>query len=449
MAETEKLTRRIFSVSEFSGELSREIVNRFPNVCVRGEVTNLSKPRSGHWYFFLKDENAQIRAVMFRSSNLRAHQIKEGDEIIACGKPSIYKDRGDLQIIVSRLESAGEGDLQRQFEELKKELLEKGFFAKEAKKPIPVFPKKVAVITSASGAVIHDIQTVTKRRAPALPILLIPAEVQGADAVSSLKQGVEIADSHAEIDLIILARGGGSLEDMAAFNSREIAEAIFNCKTPLISSVGHESDISIADLVADVRAATPSEAAEMATAGLYSLPDRLTQTRLLLTGLANNYLETNKARLDLKTSLLRSPSERLEQASQKLDSLEPLLDSRLRLLINEKQRKLGQASQHLNTDSLAEIASSKESIVAHLSERLSLSQKTFTHSINQRLLSSVKTLEAVSPLRVLARGYSITTNAEGMALTSTEQLSPGDEVTTKLSEGGFISEVKAVKPDKS
>ncbi len=210
-----ELKRRIFSVSEFSGELSKKIAEIFPSVCIRGEVTNLSKPRSGHWYFALKDEDNQLRAVMFRSSNIRAPQIKDGDEIIACGKPTIYRERGDLQIVVSHIQSAGEGELQRRFELLRQELFEAGYFEQSRKKPIPVYPTRVAIITSSSGAVIHDIQTVSARRAPALPLLLFPSEVQGENAINSLSAALKMADSREDIDLIIIARGGGSLEDFA------------------------------------------------------------------------------------------------------------------------------------------------------------------------------------------------------------------------------------------
>jgi exodeoxyribonuclease VII large subunit len=436
-----ELKRRIFTVSEFSGQLSKEITELFPSVCVRGEVTNLSKPRSGHWYFALKDENNQLRAVMFRSSNIRAPQIKDGDEIIACGKPTIYRERGDLQIVVSHIQSAGEGDLQRRFELLRQELLETGYFDQSRKKPIPVYPTRVAIITSSSGAVIHDIQTVTSRRAPALPLLLFPSEVQGENAIKSLAEALKMADSREDIDLIILARGGGSLEDFTAFNSREIANCLLNCQTPVISSVGHESDISIADLVADRRAATPSEAAEIATTGLFNLPVVLQQHEGQLHRNYRQRLKTAKAELKLASSKLRSPSERIQTASQKLDSLEPLLYARVASQIQNKTRQLLTLKGAMNVKGLDEARKNLGSIVSRQAQRLNRAQSSFLGQKTERFLANVKLLESVSPLGILTRGYSISMDKDKNLVTSVADIKPGSRLLTRLKDGVLTSEI--------
>ncbi len=447
-----ELKRRIFSVSEFSGQLSKEIAERFPSVCVRGEVTNLSKPRSGHWYFTLKDESSQLRAVMFRSSNLKAPQIKDGDEIIACGKPTIYRERGDLQILVSYIQSAGEGDLQRQFEVLRQELLDAGYFDQARKKPIPVYPKRVAIITSISGAVIHDIRTVTARRAPALPLLLIPSEVQGEKAISGLVQALNKADEHADIDLIILARGGGSLEDFAAFNSRELAECLVHCQTPVISSVGHESDISIADLVADRRAATPSEAAEIATDGLFNLPSLLAQQDKYLHRNFRDRLVKAQATLRLTAASLRGPTERIQAAAQKLDSLEPLLYARSLARIQQKSRALDKLNSRLGLRELQGTCKNYWSQIEQMARRLGRGQDAILAQRQEQFQSCIKLLESVNPLGVLTRGYSISMNEDNRPISTIEQISAGDLLHTRLSDGVLVSKVTDKKrlegPDK-
>jgi len=435
------LSRRIYSVSEFSGALSLELANKFPSVCVRGEVTNLSKPRSGHWYFSLKDEDAQIRSVMFRGSNLKAHQIKEGDEVIACGKPGIYKDRGDLQLIVSHLQLAGAGDLQRQFEELKKQLQEQGHFDRERKKAIPNLPKKVAVITSASGAVIHDIQTITNRRAPILPLLLLPVNVQGNDAIASIIQSISIADTRPDIELILLARGGGSLEDFAAFNSLDVAQAIIRCNTPVICAVGHESDISIADLVADLRAATPSEAAEVITEGYMALNDHLGRLKKTSKQLLERLIGNIKSDLLLTNSRLKDPTQEIRQSVQRLDALDSLLESRAKLSIQRKAESLLKVSKTLNISSLSQQYSEKQSSLAVQKDRLTNAQASLLQQTQQRFLNSVQLLDAISPLSVLSRGYGITTSPEGKVISSIDQTSKNQTIQTRLEDGNIISTV--------
>lgn len=439
--QTGNFSRRIYSVTEFSGSLSLELANKFPSVCVRGEVTNLSKPRSGHWYFSLRDEEAQIRSVMFRGSNLSAHQIKEGEEIIACGKPGIYKDRGDLQLIVSHLQLAGAGDLQKQFDDLKKELQQKGYFDRERKKDLPLRPKKVAVITSASGAVIHDIQTVTARRAPILPMLLLPASVQGSEAINSIVESISIADRHSEIDLILLARGGGSLEDFAAFNSLQVAGAINQCKTPLICAVGHESDVSIADMVADIRAATPSEAAEIITQGYISANEELAQINIRARQSLENSLNHLHRNLQHSKSKLQNPSQQLRNRMQRLDSLELLLESRVKLLVQKRAKSLLQTSQSISLRSLKQSVAQKENELVNQKARLVSIYEASNHKVRQRFTNAIQLLDAMSPLAVLSRGYGITTNEIGNVITSSSQVIQGQTIRTQLEDGSIKSTV--------
>lgn len=441
MTSPATLARRIYSVSEFSSSLSAELAEKFPSICVRGEVTNLSKPGSGHWYFSLKDQDAQIRSVMFRFSNLRSHQIKEGEEIIACGKPGVYKDRGDLQLVVSHIQLAGAGDLQKQFEDLKKELQEKGLFNRDSKQPIPAHPQRVAVITSSSGAVIHDIQTVTARRAPILPLLLLPTSVQGKESIQSIVDSIVTADAHPDIDLLLLARGGGSLEDFAAFNSREVAMAIQACKTPLMCSVGHESDISIADLVADVRAATPSEAAEIMTEGYAALSQQLQSIKRSLKQSATNRIATLDRDLRLVGNRLENPAQRIERAIQRLDSLEPLLASKASLLIQRKTQQLLQSSKSLNISSLRGLSEQKKLRLNEQSRRLFDAKSALLKSKQQRFQSNVQLLDTLSPLAVLARGYGITTDANGKIISSVEATGLGQSIRTSLQDGSIDAKV--------
>ena len=435
------LSRRIYSVSEFSGSLSLELADKFPSVCVRGEVTNLSKPRSGHWYFSLKDEDAQIRAVMFRGSNLKAHQIKEGEEVIACGKPGIYKDRGDLQLIASHIQLAGAGDLQRQFEALKNQLQAQGYFDRDRKKSIPKHPSKVAVITSASGAVVHDIQTITSRRAPILPWVLLPTNVQGSEAIDSIVKAISIADQHRGIDLILLARGGGSMEDFAAFNSPQVARAIIDCQTPLISAVGHESDISIADLVADLRAATPSEAAEVISAGYATLADQLNRFRSALSQAMERQLSDRQNHLLLKSKQLLNPAQEISSAMQRLDSLEALMEGRIQLLQEQKNAQFLKISKSLNIKALSQKLTDQHYRLSVQMERLNNSQRASLQQARQQFSKTLQLLEAVSPLAVLGRGYSITSDTENRVISSIQQLSPGQCIRTRLEDGTITSEV--------
>ena len=423
-----------------------ELANKFPSVCIRGEVTNLGKPGSGHWYFSLKDKDAQIRLVMFRSNNLKAHQIKEGEVVIACGKPGIYRDRGDLQLIVSHLQLAGTGDLQKQFEELKKQLQEEGYFGRDRKKEMPKYPRRVAVITSVSGAVVHDIQTVTNRRAPVLPIWVIPSNVQGHEAIDSIVQSIAVADKHSDIELILLARGGGSLEDFAAFNSPEVAGAIIGCKTPLLCAVGHESDISIADLVADSRAATPSEAAEMITEGYVELGGQFEKIGDRLNRALRNVLDAKQRKLALASGNMRNPIEKIRRAMQRLDSLEPLLESRAALQLKNKTAPLLKLSKNLDLKTLVQQLAQKEDSLMTRQRLLLNSQRSLLEQTKLRFARAVKLLDATSPLAILSRGYGITTDRGGHVIYSAGQVSRGQTISTKLGNGSIDSKVvKTIK----
>jgi len=309
------------------------------------------------------------------------------------------------------------------------------------KKAIPNIPKKVAVITSASGAVIHDIQTITNRRAPILPLLLLPVNVQGNDAIASIIQSISIADTRPDIELILLARGGGSLEDFAAFNSLDVAQAIIRCNTPVICAVGHESDISIADLVADLRAATPSEAAEVITEGYMALNDHLGRLKKTSKQLLERLIGNIKSDLLLTNSRLKDPTQEIRQSVQRLDALDSLLESRAKLSIQRKAESLLKVSKTLNISSLSQQYSEKQSSLAVQKDRLTNAQASLLQQTQQRFLNSVQLLDAISPLSVLSRGYGITTSSEGKVISSIRQTSKDQTIQTRLEDGNIISTV--------
>ena len=443
MQKSPTLTRKIYSVGEFSASLSRALLEQFPSVCIRGEVTNLSLPRSGHWYFALKDNDAQIRVVMFKGSNIRAPRIKEGDHIIACGKPSVYRDRGDLQLIASHIQADGAGDLLLELEQRRKKLGDLGYYLSERKKELPTLPRRLAIVTSESGAVIHDIKTICARRAPILPVLLFPASVQGPTAIKELCAAIAQADQHPDCDLIMLARGGGSLEDFAAFNSEPVADAIFNCQTPLICCVGHESDSSIADRVADAETATPSEAAERVTAGYMNLHHRLAALQAELHKATLRHLQTAGGALQIARSQLINPKQRLENIAQRLDSLDSGLQHRMVSLIQQKTQRLDRSRLALTLDRIDASVQLSSARVRELSEKIERCQRTQLIQRRHSLSAVAKVLNSVSPLAVIGRGYSLV-EQENQLVSSVADLDPQRNIKARLKDGTFDAKILRV-----
>ena len=441
--------RDIYSVSRLNSEIRRVLETSFPLVWVEGEISNLVTPRSGHSYFSLKDPHAQVRCALFRNRRqLLRFQPKDGDKVLVRARISLYEARGEFQLIVEHMEPSGEGALLRAFEELKARLEKEGLFDSRRKKSIPEFPRCVGIVTSPTGAALRDILQIMARRWPGMPVIVYPTLVQGDSAPREIAQALELADARGECDLLILARGGGSLEDLAAFNDEALARTIAGLKTPIISAVGHEIDFTIADFVADRRAPTPSAAAELATPDREHLLHRLAVLHGRLGKAMERLLQRKRVQLDHARHKLRllHPRQRLEQRLQLVDDLERRLSQAVRRLIQSKTQRLQQLQGRLRLQS-------PERSLALLRQRLKDNERRLHQLMQNRLAKDAsrlgilsRALHAVSPLQTLARGYSITSDAEsGRVITDASSVEPGQTIHTRLARGSLLSRVQKVE----
>lgn len=439
-------TRDIWSVSRLNAEIRAVLEGSFPLLWVEGEISNLATPRSGHSYFSLKDAHAQVRCALFRNKRqLLRFQPKDGDKVLIRARISLYEARGNFQLIVEHMEPAGEGALQRAFEELKTKLEREGLFDARRKKALPAFPRCIGIITSPTGAAVRDILQILKRRFPALPVVIYPTLVQGDNVAEEITHTLELADRRGDCDLLILTRGGGSLEDLWAFNDENLARAIAALDTPVISAVGHEVDFTIADFVADRRAPTPSAAAELATQNQEQLLLRLQELRQRLDNTIRRRLQEYRqhlAHIGHKLQILH-PRRQLQQEQQLLDDLGQRLERAM-------QHQLAQQRQHYTqlTKRLQLLTPTHQ--LRMLREKIAHKQHKLLHNM-QHLLSRRKLqfsglareLQAVSPLNTLGRGYSITTDAEtGGVIARYSDTTPGQRIHTRLRDGCLVSVVE-------
>ena len=420
-------------------------------VWVEGEMSNLARPASGHLYFSLKDESAQIRCAWFRQRQRSPTiNLKDGDKMLAFGKVSIYEARGDYQLIVERLEPAGEGELRRRFEALKKKLAAEGLFEESLKQPLPVLPRCIGVITSPSGAAIRDVLSVLQRRFPAIPVIVYPVAVQGDAAVPEITGALLTAARRAECDVLILGRGGGSLEDLWAFNEEAVARAISDCPIPVVSAVGHEVDFTIADLVADYRAPTPSGAAEIVVPDQSEWQRNFNATLARLNGLMQRILEDNHQSLDwLARRLMQSsPRATVERQGEQLRSLHKALTSAMRHDLTVRYRAIERIESRLRQQSpLSQIQQFAHSLAA-LQQRLRAAGTNTIDAVSNRLALSARALHSVSPLATLERGYAIVTHAtSGETVTDAAAVSVGSEIETRLAKGRFAAIVSTTSDD--
>lgn len=447
--------RNIIGVSELNKQAKRLLEGHFEQVWVQGEISNLAKPNSGHWYFSLKDSRAQIRCAMFRNRNsLLRFKPNEGDEVIARGRVSIYEGRGDYQLIVENLQPAGAGALQQQLEMLKARLLEQGLFAAEAKKALPDQPQHVAIVSSASGAALQDIISVFKRRAPQVLLSVFPVSVQGAESAGQLLAAMHALSNQSlrdgpELDAIILARGGGSLEDLWSFNDEQLARAIFDCPIPVVSAVGHETDFTICDLAADVRAPTPSAAAELLSPDNAELAQNVANASARLHRAMRQTIQLAGKELGQVRRLLRHPGSRLEDNAQRCDELTERLQraSNLALLQSQTQHKnlktrlLAQRPEHALRSASARLEDSKKRLSPAIHTTLGNQSATLAHY--------ARLLHTVSPLATLERGYSIverTNEHRGDIIRSVNSVVNGDRIRARLSDGSIEATVTGRKP---
>ncbi|MDA9965361.1 exodeoxyribonuclease VII large subunit [Gammaproteobacteria bacterium] len=440
----------IISVGQLNQQAKTLLENQFRGVSVIGEISNMARPSSGHIYFTLKDEDGAIRCAMFRNQNLRLNfEPQNGDQCILKGQVSLYAPRGDYQLIVSSMQPAGAGNLMHQFEELKKKLDAEGLFAQEIKKQLPKQPKHIGVITSESTAAFQDILTTIQRRAPVSQVSLIPATVQGDTAPKTLIEALQSTLNYNNLnpdnafDVILICRGGGSIEDLWAFNNESLAREIFDYPLPIISGVGHEIDFTIADFVADLRAPTPTAAAELVTEYYFQLDDRLEEWKANLGYLVQSRLTEKSQTVLFASQNLKSPLTMLKEQSQSLDNIEMRLANTMQgIMIGAKQNFQLATAQIYQSSALQRFGSYEDRIKTNL-KSLNSQIKNLIDKKKLILESITANLNAISPLAVLERGYAIVMNENGQALKSSKDIKVGDTVTTRLADGGFSSDVSA------
>ena len=437
----------IFTVSRLNQTVRLLLEREVGQVWISGEISNFTQPASGHWYFTLKDDTAQVRCAMFRNSNRRVtFRPQHGQQILVRASITLYEPRGEYQIIVESMQPAGEGLLQQKYEQLKAKLAAEGLFDQQSKQPLPSPAHCVGVITSKTGAALHDILHVLKRRDPSLPVVIYPTAVQGEDAPGQIVRAIELANSRQECDVLIVGRGGGSLEDLWSFNDERVARAIFASRIPIVSAVGHETDVTIADFVADLRAPTPSAAAEMVSRNQLELLRQLQSGQQRLEMAMDYYLANRTRRFTQLEHRLQQQHPQLRLARQQ--TVLERLRQRMTYAMDTQLKRLGQRqqrmTQRLNQHSPQPRIHRAQNRVQQLEYRLAQLMSARLSATRERFGNTVTHLEAVSPLSTLARGYSVTTATDGNVLKQTKQVKAGDLLTTRLADGWVESEVKGV-----
>jgi len=439
----------VFTVSQLNQRAKQLLEITFNSVKVEGEVSNLSRPSSGHWYFTLKDKGAQVRCAMFRSRTAQVKfQPKEGDQIVVRGKVSLYENRGDYQLIVDAMKPAGEGQLQQAFIQLKQKLGAEGLFAIESKQTLPTEIKRIAVITSPTGAAVHDILTVLKRRFPAIEVDIYPVQVQGQDAARQIIWSINQANKDARADVIIAGRGGGSIEDLWCFNDENLARTIFNSRLPVVSAVGHEVDFTIADFVADVRAPTPSAAAEMLSPDQQEYWQRLGSLSNQLAKSIHQKLQSKQWQLQSAQRGLQHPGDKLTQYAQTLDMLELRMQQSQKNQFNNLQQRLNKGQQKLQQQSPVNTLQQIETQISYLKKRLSTGFKQVIANKKERLQQHALLLNAVNPLQTLGRGYAILQTESDVIIRDSHDVKKGDLLSARIGHGQLNLIVEKVKHER-
>lgn len=436
MDDLKNRERQVFTVSELNQDARTLLERAFPRIWVEGEISNFTAHGSGHWYFSLKDNKAQVSAAMFKMANRRLDfQPRAGDSVVVRGKISLYEPRGNYQLIIDHMEPAGAGALQRQFEELKAKLQQEGLFAEARKQALPEFPRCIGVITSPTGAAIRDILSVLRRRCPMIPVIVFPCLVQGAQAAPDIARAISRADQSGLCDVLIVARGGGSLEDLWAFNDESVARSIARCLTPVVSGVGHEVDFTICDFVADRRAPTPSVAAEMISPDSGKMSQRLGQLQQSLHRQMKYVITHKQDQLRQRAARLQHPAHRLQQQNQRVDELSDRLRAGQERLLHRLQQQLGLYQAGLLRFHPRQQLQQHQAELVHLSYRLKQAQTTLIKQAHNRLQLAAGQLQSVSPLATLARGYAIAKTADGDILYSASQVRKGEHISAQLKQG--------------
>jgi exodeoxyribonuclease VII large subunit len=445
----------IYSVSALNQSVAALLEKEFGWIWVEGEISNLSQPASGHLYFSLKDSSAQVSCAMFQGRNRTlAFRPENGNQVLVRAKVSLYQPRGNYQLIVDRMEEAGDGALRRQFEQLKSKLAAEGLFDEAQKLDIPALPKGIAIITSRSGAAIHDVLSVIARRFPSIPVKLFPVPVQGVEAAPAICRALKLIGDHAtagelDCDVILLVRGGGSLEDLWSFNDERVARAVFDCPLPVVSGVGHEVDVTIADYVADFRAATPTAAAETVTPDQTSWLQSFDWYQLRLQQLMKNKIERHleKTQWLYRRLLQQHPENQVQRSRQRCDELVKRLFRHSQSMLAYRHSRLATTSAKLSAQNPVFLINQQQQKMRYLASRLQQATLNVLSHKKSQLSNTARTLNAISPLQTLERGYSITMNIKGAAILSVKQVNAEDRIKTLVHDGHIISRVESCQKD--
>ncbi len=428
--------RQVLSVSQLNRNVSLLLEKQLPMLWVEGEISNLARPASGHWYLTLKDKSAQVRCAMFRSSQQRvAFTPSNGMQVLVRCKVGLYEGRGDYQLIIEHMQEAGFGALQRQFDQLKQRLHSEGLFDPNHKQVLPASIKRIGVITSPSGAAIKDILAVLARRFPAIAVSIYPSVVQGDQAATALINALEIANRDARCDVLLLSRGGGSLEDLWCFNDEALARAIFASQLPVVSAVGHEIDFTIADFVADHRAATPSAAAELLSPDSAKLLSQLQGMKIQLIHAIRGRLRNLEQHNDFLSQRLRHPGQRLAEQTQHLTHLRTRLINAITSQLQRRKISLSALSNRHQTQHPRYVITIHRGTLNRALTQLSRATTQHVQRKRQRLVQNLHLLDTVSPLKTLERGYSVLRNDDGAVIRSIAEIHDGECVKAQVLDG--------------
>ena len=434
--------RQIFSISELNRRVRQLLETNIPMLWVEGEVSNFACPASGHWYLSLKDNAAQVRCAMFRNANQRVNfRPKNGTQVLVRCRAGLYEGRGEYQLVIEHMEEAGFGALQRQFEQLKAKLAQEGLFDADKKRSIPTSINHIGVITSPTGAAVKDILSVLKRRFPAIKVSIFPTAVQGEEATEQIVNAITDANRCEQLDALIVGRGGGSLEDLWSFNTEPVARAIASSDLPVISAVGHEIDFTIADFVADLRAPTPSAAAELVSPDSQQIQNQLYRLQQSLSESLQRNLISFKQQLTHLQKRLQHPGAKLQQQAQLLDHLDIRLARAMQNKLKESQQQNNQLADQLRVQTPKKrVQESSQKIVESL-RKLTKAMAQKQQNMQLKLEQNMHLLDTVSPLKTIGRGYSVIRDAQGKVINSTQKVAKGDSVTGQLKDGQLILQV--------
>lgn len=436
---------RVYSVRELTREIKGVLGGRFLDIRVRGEISNLKASGAGHLYFTLKDGDACLASVLFRNEARRLKfKLQNGQSLVARGHLDVYEAKGEYQLVCDSVEPVGAGALQIAFEQLKARLLAEGLFAEGRKRKLPFLPRRIAIVTSPSGAAVHDFLRVLHRRFPNLPVLIVPARVQGEGAAQEVARGIVRAARQRDVDIVVVARGGGSLEDLWAFNEEVVARALCACPVPTVSAVGHEVDVTIADYCADVRAPTPTAAAELIAREKTELVADLANRKLRLVRAMRAQVERRQAQLDKLRSRIADPRRLVSERRLRLDKLAQRAEDALRTQLGQRTAALARLRQRLATQHPSEKLHRLRAEVARLESSLHSRIHKLLAARRQEFVRAAGHLDALSPLKVLARGYAVAFDPRGHALTRAAQVQPGERLRVRLHEGELSAQVIAI-----